>query len=282
VRRDTPVELSGDEPALLARAHAEAAVVVSPRRAEAARFAETRLDPDLFILDDGMQHLGLKRDCDIVLLRPEDLAGQWNRVIPSGSWREGRSALKAASAFAVKLDADAFRALLPEAEARLAEYGKPLFSFTLAPFALRPLFPRRGKLHPPLDPAVYRGKPYLLVSGVGNPAQVEATARAFMGYGPTRHYAFADHHAYAEKDVRRMMRGNTLPVVCTAKDAVKLRYFDALWGDTPVWMLDVRAAFGPGVDFGAAGDPALGFTDWWTAWWRGIRACVETRGLARI
>jgi tetraacyldisaccharide 4'-kinase len=47
----------------------------------AAGYAQSRLAPDLFILDDGMQHLAVRRDLDLVLLRPEDLRGSRLRAI---------------------------------------------------------------------------------------------------------------------------------------------------------------------------------------------------------
>jgi tetraacyldisaccharide 4'-kinase len=270
VRPDTPPDIAGDEPALLARTHDQASVVVFPRRAEAARFAESCLNPDLLLLDDGMQHLALARDLDLVLLRPEDFSSGWNRVIPSGTWREGRVALGAAHAFLVKADAKEFQALLPLAQQRLQEFGKPLFSFTLAPQGLRPLFPRVGCPHPLLDPQTYRHTPYILLSGVGKPDQVEATATQCLGRAPDRHVVFPDHHAYTENDVLALRRQSSLPVVCTAKDAVKLRYFDEAWGETPVWALDARAVFGPACDMGRDDTAPMSFPDWWAERWAAL------------
>lgn len=278
VRPDTPVEQSGDEPLLLARAFPNASVVVFPRRSEAARFAENYLTPDILILDDGMQHLRIRRDADLVLLRPEDFNEEWNRVIPSGSWREGASALSSASAFAVKADEIQFSSLESVARARLAPYRKPLFSFSLAPVGLRPLFPKEGEL---LSPEVYKQTPYILLSGVGNPCGVEKTARALLGREPVQHFDFDDHHRYSAVEIQALLKiaGVPLPLVCTAKDAVKLEHMGDIWGLTQVWVLETRVEFGPWIDFAEDGSASGGFASWWEHWWN-THAGRASRGLA--
>ena len=94
VRMDSPVNEAGDEPLLLRQGCPAATVLVDPKRLRAGRWA-SQLQPDLFILDDGMQHLAVRRDINLVLLREADLLDQWNKVIPAGSWREPGSAFKA-------------------------------------------------------------------------------------------------------------------------------------------------------------------------------------------
>jgi tetraacyldisaccharide-1-P 4'-kinase len=71
----------GDEPVLIARS-TKADVLVGANRYENAR----DYDADVFILDDGFQHLKLQRDYDIVI------------DAPARFYREGRSALRHADA----------------------------------------------------------------------------------------------------------------------------------------------------------------------------------------
>jgi tetraacyldisaccharide 4'-kinase len=276
---DTPPALCGDEPLMLARAHPEASVIVAPRRVEAARTAESRFAPDMLILDDGMQHLALRRDADIVLLRPADLAEDRGKVIPSGPWREGPSALDAATVFAVKEDTGAVGSLPAASSAFLASLGRPVFPFHLEPLGLRPLFsgnadapqPAHGKHEgcrqgpagertpqTMLERGHYEGRPYLLLSGVGNPDGVERTAAALIGRGPERRCDFDDHRAFSSADIRAVLRfGNNLPVVCTPKDAVKLEAFAGLFEGVPLWVLETRPCFSAPLfaDFSLA--------DWW-------------------
>ena len=65
VSKDLKTEEVGDEPSWIFKRHPQALVLVSPHRARAAQ--EVR-DRDLFILDDGFQHLKIKKDLEIVLL----------------------------------------------------------------------------------------------------------------------------------------------------------------------------------------------------------------------
>ena len=254
VHPDTPVTLCGDEPLMLAREHPEAAVVVFPGRARAAAYAEQHGSPDLFILDDGMQHLAMMRHADIVLLRPEDLREEWGRVIPAGSWREGPEALKNASAFAVKADPETFARLRSAAEEHLGAYNAPLFSFTTPPSALRSL---DG------SPTQCRDEPYLLLSGIGNPEQFAADAALFTGRPAKSHQIYPDHHPYSEKDVRNILRlAGSEPVICTAKDAVKLSAFRSLLSGCRIAILESRLSFGPTLF------TDKNFPEWWEEWWR--------------
>lgn len=268
VSSSTSAERSGDEPLMLARDFPDVPVIVFPRRAESARLAERLFTPDILILDDGMQHLAVTRDADIVLLRPEDLDEDWNRVIPSGPWREGEYALTAASAFAVKAEPDAFMRLAPLAEWRLARFGKPLFSFSLEATGLERLVSARGKEGPlAVNGQEYTGKPYILLSGVGNPAGVETTAARLMGGPPVRHFDFGDHHRFDAADIRAVIRQApaSLPVLFTAKDAVKLRPLAEAFNPHPALTIRVEAVFGPALF------TSRDFMSWWRECWQGMR-----------
>ena len=263
VAADTPPGEAGDEPLLLAQAHPEASIVVFPKRAQSAQYAEGALSPDIFILDDGMQHLAVARDCELVLLRPEDVSGQWNRVIPGGSWREDASALCAATAFLMKISPEELEALKPRIVERLAPFGLPFFSFSMKVRRLAPLTEHAAKIDPPTLVA----RPYMVVSGVGNPDQVERTAAEFMRIFSFRSMAFPDHHAYTEKDVDKMLAEATrdsqpMPILCTEKDAVKLRPLASLFGRHPVFVLETGLQFGPSL---FTEEP---FSVWWERWWQ--------------
>lgn len=252
-------EHCGDEPLMLARAFPEAGVLVFPRRAQSARFAEAFLKPDLLVLDDGMQHLGVGRDLDIVLLRKDDLEDDWGRVIPAGVWREGESALAAASAFAVKVAPEEAVSLAPQIHARLARFGKPVFSFFPIPAGVRRLF-GNGEGGNGLVPAEeFPTGPYILLSGVGHPEGVEESAKRLFGRAPVQHFSFADHHPYSASDIQAVLKMTAvpLPLVCTSKDAVKLSAFAELLHNTPVWVLESELTFGPSLFTDES------FAGWW-------------------
>lgn len=248
VQADSPVLEAGDEPLMLFRA-TQAPVLVDPKRSRAGKWAATNIQPDLYILDDGFQHLAVQRDLDLVLMHPQDIHSQWNRVIPSGTWREGCSALKRASAFVFHMPPAAFTGFQSEIFQRLGHLDKPIFSFELQPVGF-------CRVEDQIQQSLFPDRPYLLVSGVGRPPQVESTATRFIGRKPVRHLIFPDHHPYRLQDwldiAETARRLGSIPILCTPKDRVKLEQFpvEDLWS----FILELR----PGPAF----NTSLTLSDW--------------------
>ncbi|WP_084184734.1 tetraacyldisaccharide 4'-kinase [Desulfonatronum thiodismutans] len=251
VEPDASPHEAGDEPLLLARANPTAKIVVDPKRVRAGKLAWTAWQPDLFVLDDGFQHMAVTRDVNLALLTLQDLETDWNRVVPSGPWREGPSALSRADAFLIKLpDLDMAKDDLREQIVRrLGTYQKPIFFFAPEPLRLTNIHTgeRRDAL-----PSQSEGR-YTLFSGVADPLSVEHTATGFLGRKPVRFDAFADHHPFSAKDVIRLAQkaaaANTDHLVCTAKDAVKIRSVlaqdQAQNQGQDWWSLDMSVRFTP-------------------------------------
>jgi tetraacyldisaccharide 4'-kinase len=86
---------AGDEPCLLASTVPGLMVVVGADRYRAGLLALQRLAPDIFILDDGFQHLRLARDLNILLLDCRNPFGN-GRTLPAGLLREPISAAERA------------------------------------------------------------------------------------------------------------------------------------------------------------------------------------------
>jgi tetraacyldisaccharide 4'-kinase len=86
---------AGDEPVLLAKTVPGLMVVIGADRYAAGLLAEEKLAPDVFILDDGFQHLRLYRDLNILLLDCSAPLGS-GKVLPAGLLREPIAALRRA------------------------------------------------------------------------------------------------------------------------------------------------------------------------------------------
>ena len=85
----------GDEPYLLASTIPGLMVVIGSDRYAAGLLAMRQLSPDVFLLDDGFQHLRLRRDLDILLLDHSRPYGNgW--TLPAGLLREPAGAGKRA------------------------------------------------------------------------------------------------------------------------------------------------------------------------------------------
>jgi tetraacyldisaccharide 4''-kinase len=249
--RHAPWEV-GDEPLMLALSCPAVPVLVDPERRRSADWAMQHMRPQLVLLDDGFQHVALARDLDLVLLRPNDLRDEWNRVIPAGSWRESADALERAGAFLIKCSPDELHALAPSIVTRLERFGKPVFSFQLVPRCLR----RVGGSETLSAPELIQ-HPYILLTGVGEPEQVKHTVADFMGYDPLESIFKPDHHRFAFDEVQALAHRRHM-VICTAKDAVKLRMLPA----PNFWYLETDVRFGPAVW------AEQNFPEWWEAWWR--------------
>jgi tetraacyldisaccharide 4'-kinase len=233
--------VAGDEPVLLAGELPGVAVVVGPDRQRAGLQALHRLSPppDLFLLDDGFSHLGLRRDLDLVAFPAADPFGG-GRLFPSGRLREPLAAMSRADA-AILTGLRAFDG----SGAALAEALRP-YGFTGPGFAsvTRAGVPRRiggGELPP--------GARVLLVTAVARPdAFVEMVRR--LGFEVAGELRLPDHHRYPPASLARIVEAwrtsGAAAVLTTAKDRVKLH--GRL--DAPLAELPIRA------------EPEPAFWDW--------------------
>ncbi|HEY6051017.1 MAG TPA: tetraacyldisaccharide 4'-kinase [Thermoanaerobaculia bacterium] len=220
-----PLE-GGDEPVLLARRVPGAVVAVAGRRVEAARAAEA-FSPDVFILDDGFQHLALARDLDIVLLDASDPFGG-ERYPPFGGLREPLSALGRAGAIVFTRPGPG--APSPAARQRvLAEnWDAPRFTSEIRPAGFSD---EAGR------PAAAPRGPIVAACGIARPESF-SQALAFLGIRPEETLIFSDHRRYDARDAARIAaaaaRHCASAVVTTEKDSVKLA------GKLPVPIASVR------------------------------------------
>lgn len=266
VEKYTLASVAGDEPLQLAKDFPKASVISYPKRIVSAKLAEQKLSPEVFILDDGMQHLAVRRNADIILLHEEDLLGRWNKVLPWGLWREGARALETASAFAIKVTEKRWKEIEAIATKRLKKYGVPLFTFELKATGLQPLVDKtllsKGQQTTQSTHALREIKEYLLLSGVGNPDQVATTATDLTAISPLQRLDFPDHYVYKEKDIEKiLLTAGSLPIICTAKDAVKLEPLLSLFKGHPLFVMKTK------VQFGATLFTDKTFPLWWEEWW---------------
>jgi tetraacyldisaccharide 4'-kinase len=96
----------GDEPYLIAERLPNTPVLIGRRRLNPARAASKLFGCDVIVLDDGFQHLPLKRDVDIVLVN-----GSEDSMFPLGSLREPLSALARANVV-VLVEIDSYQSVV--------------------------------------------------------------------------------------------------------------------------------------------------------------------------
>jgi tetraacyldisaccharide 4'-kinase len=208
---------------LLLRQRTGCATVVSADRVAGARLLTER-GVDVILADDGLQHLRLARDCEIVVVDGSRGFGN-GRLLPAGPLRE--PATKAADADLVVINGAPEHASLATLTQR---GGDSVVQMTLAAGHARPV--GGGSESRPVES--FRGQRVHAVAGIGNPARFFADLRG-RGLEVIEH-PFADHHPFAPGELEF---GADAPVLMTEKDAVKCRAFaDGRW-----WYVPVSARF---------------------------------------
>jgi tetraacyldisaccharide 4'-kinase len=231
-------EEGGDEPRLLAEMLRGTAAVVSDRdRVAAARWALEKLGSEVFVLDDGFQHLRVRRTLDIVTVDATNPFGG-GRLLPQGRLREPPASLKRADLIIITRSEQAadINALKREVE-ELSGKKNTLISRTRTG-AVRPL---AHQTHSPLHaPSSYRVAAFC---ALGNP-QAFFRHLERSGFDLTYTRAFTDHHAYTQSDIeiitREALEHGAEALLTTAKDAVKLR---SLRFDLPCFVVEIEFAF---------------------------------------
>jgi tetraacyldisaccharide 4'-kinase len=214
-----PVERSGDEPQMLARALPGTPVLVSPDRYLAGRLAERHFGCTVHILDDGFQHLQLARTVDVLLVSPADLE---ERVLPSGRLREGLDAARVADALVVSGSSD------DAARVSSALGVAPVFRAETTFGALRPL----GEGEAPAPP----GARVVAVAGIARPERFFRALRS-QGWNVVAELRYPDHHWYSPRDLAEInnaaQAAHARIVVTTEKDAVRVGQ-QAWWAALPM------------------------------------------------
>lgn len=229
----TPAE-SGDEPYLMATRLKDVPVIVSSDRVKAAEYAIDNFRPDCVILDDGFQHIRLKRDINIILIDGDRGFGN-GYLLPRGILREPLSRLADADIALVKGGR-----LSTADSSRLGTMMLPLMGFDYEPTAFIDL---TNDTTVSLDEfkAAFSEKETLALCGIANPDSFIATLKT-IGVSVRSKAFFPDHHDYTHDEIEAMKKSDTDVIVTTEKDGVKLKRLAHLL-KVPLFALRVEAVF---------------------------------------
>ena len=180
VTAQTSTEQAGDEPVLIAQ-RTGAPVAVAPRRRQAIEALLQQGSLDVVITDDGLQHYALQRDREIVVVDGVRRFGNgwW---LPAGPMRERASRLRQVDAVIIN-GGDA----QPDEIAMQLQPGLATNLLT-------------GET----CPAEQLGA-VVAMAGIGHPPRFFTTLKK-QGITPVAEIAFADHHAYSEDELTRLLQ----------------------------------------------------------------------------
>ncbi len=211
---------TGDEPFLLASKLQGIPVVISKKRYLAGLRAVESFGSRFFILDDGFQHLSLKRDFNLVLIDSRNPFGN-RKLLPLGPLREPLEQLERADVFIItRHDPDSGGHNIAE-ELRKRFPEKPVFFSDHIPENI--IFPF-NKISYSSD---YLNKKRIIAfAGIARPEYFMDSLKK-IGADVVFSVQFRDHHIYSRKEVERLLyqRKNLDAefIVTTEKDWVRIK-----------------------------------------------------------
>jgi tetraacyldisaccharide 4'-kinase len=228
--------VAGDEPYMLAQNLAHVVVIVDHDRVRGSRFAIREFGVDTIILDDGMQHLRLQRQVEVVLIDATCPFG-YDRLLPAGLLREPAEGLQRASHIFITKSRDVdiepivhrIRRVNADAEI-IACYYEPTELVDL-----------HTDEHVSL--AALRDRNVFVVSGIAQPGGFQSLIGELGGI-VQRAYSYPDHHRYRRDEIEQIYQHacdwQIDAIVTTEKDAVRFsRRAGVHIKPCPVYMLKV-------------------------------------------
>lgn len=219
------------------------------RFAEGQRL-ESQQPVDIFLLDDGFQHLQLTRDLDLLLIdasRP--LRNE--SVLPSGGLREPRSAIQRA-------DIVVFTRLNDQLSLKRAiqEFPQlPIFPASTQLIRYRRMTLNQQALVTNME---LPPQPVFVFCGIGNPEAFFADADRWGNVIAGR-ASYRDHHLYSARDLRRLedaaKAAGARSFLTTEKDAQNLR--DLRFTSLPIYYCEIEMRVADTSAFQAALDRAI-------------------------
>ena len=170
----------------------------------------------IIIMDDGLQHLRLKKDVKIAVLSQEQLEKGWN-LLPRGSLRDIPQVLEEVDYIVLHEMETQIEYL--KAKSSLKSFQKPLFLGTKPTFL--GFFTMDGH-------RVENVKKAFLVSGISRPHRFEKIVHE-QGVEVIDHFLLEDHWILSFQELESLLqRAQKLNafLVMTEKDAVKYPYFE--------------------------------------------------------
>ncbi len=230
-----PVSMTGDE-AQLCRRETGVPIGVGADRYEAGSELLAMTKVGILFLDDGFQHLQLKRDFDLVLIDASNPFGG-GYALPLGRLREPLEGLARASAFLITRSDQAPNTKAIENTLRRYNKTAPVFRSLVIPTRWV------GAAGAVIEARDLANASVVAFCGIANPQSFRKALQQ-AGIAPIEWYIYDDHHRYTPSEIRRLARraadvgADTL--LTTAKDAVNLDAdYPGIIGRVKLWWLEI-------------------------------------------
>ena len=216
-------EECGDEPYLLARTLEGVPVVVGNSRYQAGKHLEDRYLNLIYLLDDGYQHLQLKRNLNILILDATDPFGG-NLLLPAGRLREPIKAL--ARADAIVITRSHIASETENLEDHIRRWNKRV-SISYFHHDVTALYDIRTGSR--FQARHFLGSPVIALAAIGSPHVFLHDLEHYQMKISDR-FIFRDHHPFSQSELdgvlKRFEEVQARAIVTTEKDAVRLEKLD--------------------------------------------------------
>jgi len=229
---------AGDEPYLLSMKLKGIPIIIGKKRRISGQFAIEKFKSQVIILDDGFQHLSVKRDLNLLLLDARVPFGN-GHLFPRGILREPLSQLKRADAVILTKTDQCDNIIKLKENLSSWTLDRPIFEMNYAAVGIRVLKEKNV-----LPIAVLRNKKIWAFTGIGNPESFHKTITNLesqvLGF-----VSFPDHYWFKPEDIQGLMgegeEKGAEALVTTEKDAVRLA--DLTTGRIPLWIVCIKPDF---------------------------------------
>lgn len=234
----------GDEALLIARRMKTSSVVVGKNRTLNLEHYFPIERPDIVVLDDGHQHLKLKRQLNFVLFDAMMPLKRYDAA-PRGYLREGLSSLSSADLAVIGRASIAGPEKVGQLKDFLKKYLRPNIPFALFQYQATGLF--NSKFESVHDLCYLQERKVICVSGIASPEAFYSTIEE-AGAQIVEKISFPDHHDFTAQEINAILNRAAeaeAVVVTTEKDIVKIR---RLIDDERILFIQINLQFIEGED----------------------------------
>jgi tetraacyldisaccharide 4'-kinase len=229
----------GDEAVLIAKRVPKASVLVGKNRSQNLRYFYDELCSDAVILDDGFQHLKIKRDLNILLFDCSMELKNY-KVAPLGYLREGLKATEDADVIILGKCNQVPEQIVQEHESLISAYLSKDVLIVKTGLKALDIFDINFKKI--MDIADLGGKKVFLFSGIASPYSFFSLVES-LGAHVVKRFTFPDHYYFKKKEIEALVkeaREQDCIILTTEKDIMRLKEFDELW---PICFLAIDVVF---------------------------------------
>lgn len=229
----------GDEALLFARRLENASVVVGKKRSENLSFYFPKVEPDVVVLEDGHQHIKIKRKINIVLFDALMPLSRY-KVAPLGYMREGFHALKDADLVVIGRADLATPAQIVSLKELLSPHLPRGIHFAEVGFRPNGFYNCSYDLAYTLDQI--RNRKVICVAGVANPKSFFKLLED-LGAEILVTESFPDHHFFKADEINALLsyaKNEDALIVTTEKDIVRIK---KIVNDESIVFLEVDIYF---------------------------------------